>query len=81
MKVYLLGKRQVKYTDKKTGEVKEYAELHYSYDARSTPSVNIDGKVADKVYIGYDEYDDIPVDCEANLNFDNHGYFVGIDIL
>ena len=81
MKVRLIGKKQMRYTKKDTGEVKEYGELYYTYKARSTPSANVDGVMSDKVYIDYDDYDDIPIDCDADLQFDNHGYFIGVEIL
>lgn len=81
MKVRLIGKRQLRYTKKETGVVTEYGELFYTYKAAGSPSVNYEGVISDKVYIGYDDYDDIPIDCDANLEFDNRGRFVGVELL
>lgn len=81
MKVRIIGKKQVSYTKKDTGEVQEYGVLYYTYKAAGSPSVNYEGLICDKVYIGYDDYEDIPIDCDANLEFDNHGRFVGVELL
>lgn len=81
MKVKLIGKKQVSYTKKDTGEVQEYGVLYYTYKASGSPSVKYEGLLCDKVYIGYDDYEDIPIDCDAILDFDNHGRFVGVQLL
>ena len=81
LKCTIVGKRKVSYVDKKTGELKEFAELFYTYAAKSTNTVTVDGIVSDKVFIPVCDYEDIPVDCQAVLDFDNRGNFCGVELL
>lgn len=82
MKCKILGKKKSVFVDEKTGQLKQYARLFYSYNAPANTEINTyDGVVTDTCAIPFDAHSQIPLGSTVALDFNQKGQCIGIDIL
>lgn len=82
MKCSILGKKKTVFVDEKTGQVKQYARLFYSYNAPPNTEINTyEGLVTDSCAIPFDTYDKVPNGSTVALDFNQKGQCIGIDIV
>lgn len=81
MKVFIHGKKKSEFTDD-VGQIKQFAKLFYSHKAPpDNGSTTYDGDVTAEVSIPFDQYDDIPVGCEAYFDFDGRGKLLDLQLV
>lgn len=81
MKVFICGKKKSVFVDDRTGELKQFAKLFYTYHAPANTSiVTYEGDIAEFVSIPFDFYDKLEVGAYCGLDFDKQGKCIGIDI-
>lgn len=74
MKVRIVGKKKTQFTDRQTGELKQFATLFYTHIAPLDTDVRkSEGLYAESVSIPFKTYDDVPIDSDAVFDFDQKG--------
>lgn len=82
MKVRIVGKKRTQFTDRESGELKQFATLYYTYNAPMDTDIRTsEGLYAESVSIPFKTYDDVPTDCDAFLDFDKNGKLLNFDLL
>lgn len=82
MKATILGKKKSVFVDEKSGELKQYARLFYSYNAPANTDVNTYvGSLTESCAIPFGDYDSIDINSLVSIDFNQKGQCIGIDIL
>lgn len=80
MKVKIIGKRSGSFTDKKTGELVSFGKMScitpFPLDQKDS-----EGEQALEVSVRPDVLCNIPIDSEAELDFNQNGSLIGINLL
>ena len=80
MKVEIIGKRLGSFTDKKTGELVRFGKMSciapFSLDNK-----DCEGQQALEVSVRPDVLCNIPIDSQAELDFNQNGSLIGINLL
>lgn len=80
MKVKIIGKRSGSFTDKKTGELVSFGKMScitpFPLDQKDS-----EGEQALEVSVRPDVLCDIPIDSQAELDFNQNGSLIGINLL
>ena len=80
MKVKIIGKRSGSFTDKKTGELVSFGKMScitpFPLDQKDS-----EGEQALEVSVRPDVLVNVPVPSEAELDFNQHGSLIGINLL
>lgn len=80
MKVKIIGKRSGSFTDKKTGELVSFGKMScitpFSLDQKDS-----EGEQALEVSVRPDVLVNVPVPSDAELDFNQNGSLIGINLL
>lgn len=79
MKCRVLGKKQTKFVDKETGELKEFAKIYCSHRLPAdNQATTFEGQGCSEISIPIDHYGTIPIDGDIELDFDANGKLLEI---
>ncbi len=81
MKVKIIGKETVNYTDKKTGYPAQFSKLHCISNFPLDTSNPSEGDMCLEVSCNPSILPTIPIGCTANLDFNQQGRLQAIDII